>query len=88
MARNKVEDLKNHLFAQLERLNDENISHEEMKNEIEKSKAMEGIAKQIIDIERLTIDKAAVVLNAVNNGFISQNIASSVGNILGIENKN
>ncbi|EKB56570.1 hypothetical protein [Bergeyella zoohelcum] len=87
MARNKIEDLKNHLFAQLERLNDETISEEQMRSEIEKSKAIEGIAKQIIETERVTIDKAALMLKAVNDGFINNNIGCSVSNILGIEQK-
>lgn len=72
MAKNKVEDLKNHLFAQLERLNDESISPEDMKAEIEKAKAMEGISKQVIDIERINIEKTRIVINAYESGIISQ----------------
>lgn len=72
MAKNKVEDLKNHLFAQLERLNDESISPEDMKAEIEKAKAMEGISKQVIDIERINIEKKRLVINAYESGIISQ----------------
>lgn len=41
--RNKLTDLNNHLFEQLERLNDDELSEEELEKEIKRSKAMEGI---------------------------------------------
>ncbi len=47
MAQNKLSDLNNHLFAQLERLNDETIKGDKMHLEIEKAKAMSSVAKQI-----------------------------------------
>ena len=58
MAKNKLSDLNDHLFAQLERLNDETINPEEMKAEIEKAKAMEGIAKSIIETSKTVLDAA------------------------------
>lgn len=87
MAKNKIEDLKNHLFAQLERLNDEAVSPEEMKNEIDKAKAIESMAKQIIDIEKLAIDKANVIISAVENDLIQVNHLGGLNSILGIEEK-
>lgn len=69
MARNKIADLKNHLFAQLERLNDESITPEEMKAEIEKAGAMEGISKQIIESEKLQIDTANLMFKFLEAGY-------------------
>lgn len=47
--KNKLLDLKNHLFTALERLNDENLSDEDIKSEISRSQAVAEIGKVIID---------------------------------------
>jgi hypothetical protein len=46
--KNKLSDLNDHLFAQMERLNDESIKGDKLQEEIKRSNAMAGIAKQII----------------------------------------
>lgn len=56
MANNTLSDLNNHLFAQLERLNEENISDEDLSKETERAKAISSIAKNIIDNAKITID--------------------------------
>jgi len=58
MARNKLTDLNDHLFAQIERLGDEEITEEQLKQEINRSKAINGIAKNIIDNARVTLEGA------------------------------
>jgi len=47
-VKNKISDLNNYLFAQLERLDDEEISGEELATAIERGKAIAGVASQII----------------------------------------
>lgn len=54
--RNKLTDLNNHLFAQLERLGDESLSAEDLEIEIERSKAIAGISNQIVSNARLALD--------------------------------
>lgn len=58
MALNKLTDLNNHLFAQLERLSDESIKKEELKEEINRAKAINGVAKNIIENAKTTLEGA------------------------------
>ncbi|SFG10135.1 hypothetical protein [Sporolactobacillus nakayamae] len=46
--RNTLGDLNNHLFAQLERLSDENLTSEELEEEMKRAKSITGVASQII----------------------------------------
>lgn len=62
---NKMSDLNNHLFAQLERLGDEDITGDELAEEIDRAKAISGVAGQIIANAQLAI-KAAEFM-AINN---------------------
>ena len=67
--RNTLGDLNNHLFAQIERLSDEELEGEKLKEELLRSKAIEGIAKEIIS-------NANVVLQAKKHTteYMSENM--------------
>ena len=63
---NKLTDLNNHLFCQLERLSDEEVIGDKLVEEIERSRAITSVANQIIG-------NATLVLNAqkaLNDGMI------------------
>jgi hypothetical protein len=54
--KNQLIDLNNHLFAQMERLGDEELSKDELTNEINRSKAMTGISNQIVNNASLALE--------------------------------
>ena len=46
--KNTLGDLNNHLFAQLERLSDEDLKGDQLKEEMARAKAVTGLASQIV----------------------------------------
>lgn len=54
--KNKMDDLNNHLFAQLERLGDESLKPDQLKQEIDRGKAIAATSQQVIANWRLVLD--------------------------------
>ena len=48
MTKNKLTDLNDHLFAELERLGDEELSGDELKEELGRAKGIAAISSQVI----------------------------------------
>lgn len=46
--KNKLGDLNNHLFAQLERLSDETLTAEQIAQEVQRTDAIIGVSEQIV----------------------------------------
>lgn len=63
MKKNKLIDLNDHLFEQLERLNDDDLTDERLGQEVKRATSMSNIAKQIIDSGRLAFDAKKAVLD-------------------------
>jgi hypothetical protein len=75
--KNKLSDLNDHLFAQLERLSDESITPEKLTLEIERSKAITLISNQAISNARLVLDA---------HQLVSDGMIKTVPAMLGIGN--
>lgn len=58
MTKNKLGDLDNHLFAQLERLADEDLTAEQIEAEVKRSDAIVALADQVIGNAKLKLDAA------------------------------
>ena len=63
--KNKLIDLNNHLFSQLERLSDEETKGDALKEEIARSRAVSTVAAQIIDNARLALDAQKAMDNSI-----------------------
>ena len=53
--KNTLGDLNNHLFAEIERLSDEDLQGEELEKEIDRAKAVTSVASQIISNGHLVL---------------------------------
>ena len=53
---NTLGDLNNHLFAELERLNNEDLTPEELDTEISRAHAVQSVATSIISNARTVLD--------------------------------
>lgn len=67
--KNKLTDLNDYLFEQIERINDDSLNEEELNKEIKKAEAIQGIAETIIKNGELQF-KAA--MKAADLGVINQ----------------
>lgn len=60
--KNRLIDLNNHLFAQLERLSDEELTPEQIEAETQRGEAIVAVADQIIRNADLTFKAASFVV--------------------------
>lgn len=59
--KNKLLDLNNHLFAQIERLSDEELSEEALAKEVKRTEAIIRVGEQIISNAALALSGAKLV---------------------------
>jgi hypothetical protein len=69
MPKNRIDDLRNHLFEQLERLKDEN-DPEKLAVELARAKAISDVSKVIIETAKVELDLVRTVGDCVpGSGF-------------------
>ena len=71
MTKNKLQDLNDHLFAQLERLSEEGLSAEQIEQEVSRTDAIVSVSEQIVRNADLQL-KAVHVLATHGDRFKSQ----------------
>lgn len=59
--KNKLSDLNNHLFAQIERLSEEELTVEILEKECKRTDAIIAVSEQIIENAALSLKAAALV---------------------------
>ena len=66
MANNTLSDLNNHLFAQLERLGEEELTSEQIRSEALRAKAISAVAKNIIDNAKTALEGMKMTYESVD----------------------
>lgn len=66
--KNKLTDLNDHLFAQLERLSDEDLQGEDLESEINRAKAITAISGQIIQNGNLALKAESFKYETMGSG--------------------
>jgi N-acyl-D-aspartate/D-glutamate deacylase len=74
MAKNKINDLRDHLFSALERLDNDDLSTEELSKEIEKAQAVAQIGSVIIQSAKIEIDYIRATGMLESNSELFKNI--------------
>ena len=64
--KNTLGDLNNHLFAQLERLNDEDLKGDDLLEEINRAKAVNEVASKIINNGALVLSAKRMMDDRMN----------------------
>ena len=67
--KNTLTDLNNHLFAQMERLSDEDLKGEDLNIEMQRAKAVTGVSRSIIDNAKVTLEGAQFAYNKLDGGM-------------------
>lgn len=72
--KNKLSDLNNHLFAEIERLSDEDLTTEQIEIECKRAQAIVNVSDQIVGAAELNLK--AVKLLAENGGWVERHLTS------------
>jgi hypothetical protein len=73
-VKNKIEDLRNHLFATLEALQDE-----EKPMDLDRAKVIADVSQTIINSAKVEVDYAKVTGNQLASGFLPAEVKPARG---------
>lgn len=76
--KNKIEDLRNHLFAALERLNDEEITPEQLELEIKRAESIQGVASVIVHSAKVEVDYMRTIGSTTENAFLENSMVKKI----------
>ena len=62
MAKTTLQDLNNHLFEMIERLKDDELAGDRLKEELERAKAVDNLSGRILDNYSLKVKTAEMYL--------------------------
>lgn len=71
--KNKIEDMRDHMFAQLERLNDESLTGEALEAEINRAKAVGEVCQALIGSAKVEVDFIKVTGRNTVSAFLEPN---------------
>lgn len=78
-TKNKLSDLNDHLFAQLERLADESLTPEQVDKEAKRGKAIVALADQVVKNASLQVQAAKLLSD---KGAIRPHLPSVLGGLV------
>jgi hypothetical protein len=71
MARNKMSDVRDHLFMALERLGDEDLSGDKLQEEVTRCKQIKEIASVLIESAKTEVDFLRVTGSLKGSAFLN-----------------
>lgn len=71
MTKNTLDDLNDHLFTQMERLCDEDLTPEELQREINRTESITKVSKEIISNAQLSLDARVKLADLPNINTIT-----------------
>lgn len=77
--KNKLTDLNNHLFAQMERLSNEELKGDDLKEELQRSKAVTSVSREIVANARLALDAQIALNDKIHNRQLPEMLTDQSG---------
>ncbi len=76
-TKNKISDLNNHLYEQLERLNDDSLSEHQLEQEVQRANAMSQLGTVIVNNNKVALSAMKL---AMDGGEMQKEFTKFLGN--------